>query len=171
MDARGFNFGDYLLHRNDSAVFYRKFALCNTSNYAGKHLQLLILLLSKIKKIGVAVAISLVLVATAFFFYTFDPEKVVLFPKCPFLLTTGYECPGCGSQRALHSILHLNFKSAFSHNALILFLIPYILFGAYLEFFNGKNRFPKLEKFFFGKWAAIIVVSVIIVYWVVRNLN
>lgn len=109
--------------------------------------------------------------AVAFMFYIFDPEDVALFPKCPFLLTTGYECPGCGSQRAIHDVLHLDFKGAFSQNALILFLIPYILLGVYLEFFNGKYRFPKLlEKIFFGKWAAIIVVSGIIVYWVMRNL-
>jgi len=126
--------------------------------------------LTKPKKIFIGAAISLVLVAVAFMFYVFDPEEVVLFPKCPFLLTTGFECPGCGSQRAVHSILHLDIKSAFSHNALILFLVPYILLGIYLEFFSGKHHFPKLEKIFFGKWAAIIVVSAIIIYWVVRNL-
>ncbi len=108
--------------------------------------------------------------AVTFIFYNLDPGMQPLFPKCPFLLTTGYECPGCGSQRAIHDILHLDFKSAFLHNALILFLIPYILLGIYLEFFNGKRRFPKLEKIFFGKWAAIIVLSAIIVYWVVRNI-
>lgn len=110
------------------------------------------------------------LVAVVFMFYIFDPEMQPLFPKCPFLLTTGYECPGCGSQRAIHDVLHLDFKSAFAHNALILFLIPYILLGIYLEFFNGKHRFPKLEKIFFGKWTAMIVVSAIVIYWVVRNL-
>ena len=123
----------------------------------------------KKKKILIAAAISLVLVAVAFMFYVFDPEKTALFPKCPFLMATGYECPGCGSQRAVHSILHLDFKSAFTQNTLILFLVPYILLGIYLQFFNGKRRFPKLEKIFFGKWAAIIVVSGILVYWVVRN--
>lgn len=110
------------------------------------------------------------LVAVVFMFYIFDPETQPLFPKCPFLLTTGYECPGCGSQRAIHDVLHLDFINAFSHNVLILFLIPYILLGIYLEFFNGKHRFTKLERIFFGKWAAIIVVSGIIFYWVVRNL-
>ena len=109
--------------------------------------------------------------AVAFIFYVFDPEKVALFPKCPFLLVTGYECPGCGSQRAIHNILHLDFKDAFAQNILILFLIPYILLGFYLEFLGGKQRFPKLEKLFFGKGAAIIVLSGIIVYWVARNVG
>ncbi|MEA4979468.1 MAG: DUF2752 domain-containing protein [Petrimonas sp.] len=120
-------------------------------------------------KLLIGAAISLVLVAVVFMFYTFDPGDMPLFPKCPFLLVTGYECPGCGSQRAVHDLLHLDLKGAFSQNALILFLIPYILLGIYLGFFNGKHRFPRLEKLFFGKWAAIIVVSGIIIYGVLRN--
>jgi len=120
-------------------------------------------------KLLIGAAISLVLVAVVFMFYTFDPGDMPLFPKCPFLLVTGYECPGCGSQRAVHDLLHLDLKGAFSQNALILFLIPYILLGIYLGFFNGKHHFPRLEKLFFGKWAAIIVVSGIIIYGVLRN--
>lgn len=126
--------------------------------------------MTKTGKIVIGAAISLLLVAVAFMFYLFDPEEMAVFPRCPFLLATGYECPGCGSQRAIHDMLHLDFKSAFSQNALILFLFPYLLFGFYLAFFNGKHRFPKWEKLLFGKWAAIFVISGIMVYWVVRNL-
>lgn len=125
--------------------------------------------MTKTGKIVIGAAISLLLVAVAFMFYLFDPEEMAVFPRCPFLLATGYECPGCGSQRAVHDLLHLDLKGAFSQNALILFLIPYILLGIYLGFFNGKHRFPRLEKLFFGKWAAIIVVSGIIIYGVLRN--
>lgn len=126
--------------------------------------------MTKTGKIVIGAAISLLLVAVAFMFYLFDPEEMAVFPRCPFLLATGYECPGCGSQRAIHDMLHLDFKSAFSQNALILFLFPYLLFGFYLAFFNGKHRFPKWEKLLFGKWVAIFVVSGIMIYWVVRNL-
>lgn len=106
-----------------------------------------------------------------FVFYTFDPEQTAIFPQCPLLLTTGYACPGCGSQRAIHSVLHFDFKSAFMHNALILFLMPYVLLGFYLEVLEAKKRFVKLEQLFFGKWAAAVVISVILIYWVVRNLS
>lgn len=126
--------------------------------------------MTKTGKIVIAAAISLLLVAVAFMFYLFDPEEMAVFPRCPFLLATGYECPGCGSQRAVHDMLHLDFKSALSQNTLILLLFPYILLGLYLVFFNERRRFPKLEKLLFGKWAAILVVSGIMVYWVVRNL-
>ena len=126
--------------------------------------------MAKTGKIVIGAAIGLLLVAAAFMFYLFDPEEMAFFPRCPFLLTTGYECPGCGSQRAIHDMLHLDFKGALAQNALVLFLFPYLFLGYYLAFFNKKHRFPKLEKSLFGKWAAIIVVSGIMIYWVVRNL-
>ncbi len=103
-------------------------------------------------------------------FYIFNPEEVLLFPTCPFLHITGYECPGCGTQRALHSLLHLNIVDAFRYNALILFLIPYIVLGFYLEFLNGKKHHPRLERLFFGKWGARIVIGAILSYWVIRNI-
>ena len=126
--------------------------------------------MSRTGKIVISAAISLLLVAVAFMFYLFDPEEMALFPRCPFLLATGYECPGCGSQRAVHDMLHLDFKSAFSQNALILLLLPYSWLGLYLVFFAKRHRFPELEKLLFGKWAAMLVVSGIMIYWVVRNL-
>jgi len=126
--------------------------------------------LTRTGKIFIAAATSSLLVAAAFVFYFFDPEEITFFPRCPFLQITGYECPGCGSQRAIHDMLHLDFKGAVAQNTLILFLVPYVFLGCCLTFFNGKRRFPKLEELFFGKWAAIIVVSGIIIYWVGRNL-
>ena len=121
------------------------------------------------RKAFVAAAISVLLLVAIYLFYVFDPEETPFFPQCPFLLTTGYECPGCGSQRAIRSMLHLDFQSAFSYNSLILFLIPYILLGLYLEMLNGKKRFPNMEKLFFGKWSAIVVLVVILIYWIGRN--
>lgn len=108
--------------------------------------------------------------AALYIFYTFDPETQLLFPKCPFLLATGYECPGCGSQRAVHSLLHLNIGAALKYNAFMVLAIPYIFLGIYLQYFGGKKRFPGVEKFFFGRWAAVVLLAVIIAYWVLRNL-
>ncbi|MDY9918359.1 Protein of unknown function [Porphyromonadaceae bacterium NLAE-zl-C104] len=121
-------------------------------------------------KIGIG-AIAILLVAIALYiFYTFDPETQPLFPQCPFLLVTGHECPGCGSQRAIHSLLHLNIGAALRYNAFMLLALPYIFVGIYLEYFGGKKRHPRIEKFFFGRWSAIIVLVVIIAYWILRNI-
>ncbi len=114
-------------------------------------------------------AIAVLLVAAIFLFYFFDPSRVSFFPRCPFLMVTGCECPGCGSQRAIHDALHLDFQAAFKHNALILFLAPYVLLGVFLQLFNAGGRFQKIENIFFGKRAALVVVSAIILYWIGRN--
>jgi Protein of unknown function (DUF2752). len=107
---------------------------------------------------------------STFCFYFFDPETYPFFPKCPFQLVTSYECPGCGSQRAIHDLLHLNIGSALKHNAFMVLALPYIFLGLYLEYFGGKRRHPKLEKIFFGKWSALVVLVVIIGFWIGRNI-
>jgi len=35
----------------------------------------------------------------------FDPSTTWWFPSCPFRAITGWECPLCGSLRALHALL------------------------------------------------------------------
>lgn len=121
-------------------------------------------------KIGIGVVVSVLLVAALYIFYTFDPVQQPLFPKCPFLLVTGYECPGCGSQRAIHSLLHLDIGAAFRYNAFMLLALPYIILGIWLEYFGGKKRFPTVAKFFFGRWSAIVVLVVILAFWIGRNI-
>lgn len=121
-------------------------------------------------RIGISAAVSVLLVAALYIFYTFDPELQPIFPKCPFLLLTGYQCPGCGSQRAIHSLLHLDIGAAFRYNAFMLMALPYIFLGVYLEYFGGKKRFPAVEKIFFGKWAAVALLVFIVVFWIVRNI-
>jgi hypothetical protein len=121
-------------------------------------------------KTGTGVAASVLLAAALFVFYTFDPAAQAFFPKCPFLLVSGYECPGCGSQRAIHSLLHLRIGAALRYNALMLPALPYIFLGVYIEYFGGKKRFPGVERFFFGRWSAVVLLCVIIAYWILRNL-
>jgi hypothetical protein len=110
------------------------------------------------------------LVAALYLFFIFDPDTHSFFPKCPFLLTTGFECPGCGSQRAIHHLLHLNILGALKQNAFMVMALPYIFMGIYLEYLGGKKRHPRLEKIFFGRWSAVVVLSVIIAFWIGRNL-
>lgn len=126
--------------------------------------------MTKRKKILLTTATGILLVAVAFLFYTFNPEKYAFFPKCPSLLLTGYQCPGCGSQRAIHDLLRLRIGEAFTHNLLVPIAIPYILLGIYLQYFGGKQKFPKVERILFGQWAAIAMLIIVISYWVLRNL-
>ena len=110
------------------------------------------------------------LVAALFLFFIFDPETHPFFPQCPFLLATGFECPGCGSQRAIHHLMHLNIMAALKQNGFMVLALPYISMGVYLEYLGGKRRHPALEKIFFGKWSALAVLIGIVAFWIGRNL-
>jgi hypothetical protein len=59
-----------------------------------------------------------------------NPASSGLFPPCPFLWLTGFYCPGCGSLRALHQLLHGNFAAAISFNPFAVLALPFVGYGA-----------------------------------------
>ena len=91
------------------------------------------------------------------------------FPKCPFFALTSLKCPGCGSQRALHEILNLNFSKAFSYNAFIMVILP--LLAIYLTAsIPLKKKYPHLKNLSSSKifkWGAIILIFS---WWILRNI-
>ncbi|WP_028658779.1 DUF2752 domain-containing protein [Nocardioides insulae] len=58
---------------------------------------------------------------------TADPHEPGHYPTCPFLAMTGLFCPGCGSLRALNSLLTLDPVGAFGRNPLAVALLPLVL--------------------------------------------
>jgi hypothetical protein len=116
------------------------------------------------------ILISLLLVCFIVIYFLFDPSNNSFFPKCPLLKYTGLKCPGCGSQRAIHYLLHFNIKEALSHNLMMVISIPYILGGYYFELkkkWTPKER--KIRNFFYSINAIIIVFVLVVVYWIARN--
>lgn len=103
-------------------------------------------------------------------YFLYNPADSELFPKCPFLLITGYQCPGCGSQRALHNLLNLNIRDAFLNNALMVISIPYILTHYIFEINTFKVRMMKWRNIFFGNKAIYIVFILTILFAIIRNL-
>lgn len=115
--------------------------------------------------------LPLVFVLGGFVFYYFvNPLSGSFLIKCPFKTVTGLDCPGCGSQRALHSLLHGDFRQAFHFNPLFIAAIPYVFVGILFEWFGLKNKYPKVRKFLFGKIAIYIIAAIIILFFILRNL-
>ncbi len=79
-------------------------------------------------RLGLAVLIGVL--------FLFDPEAGGGYPTCPFRSLTGWLCPGCGSQRAAHDLLHLRLGEAWEHNAALVAALP--LLG--LQVFLGRGR-------------------------------
>ena len=95
----------------------------------------------------------------------------ILFPKCPIKTVTGLDCPGCGSQRALHYFLQGDIKESFLQNPLVFILVPYLLLGFYLHYKpNPKEKELKLRKILYGYYAIWVLMSIIIVFTILRNI-
>ena len=75
------------------------------------------------------IAIWSVLLTGASYLFLFEPGKTGFFPICLFRLVTGYTCPGCGSTRAMHQLLHGHIIAAFMLNPLFLLAIPFLLYA------------------------------------------
>ncbi|MDR3134227.1 MAG: DUF2752 domain-containing protein [Prevotellaceae bacterium] len=122
--------------------------------------------LSNYKKASLII-ICLILLGGVYFI--FNPEKG-FFPPCLFYRVTGFQCPGCGSQRAIHSLLHLRIGEAFCYNLLLIPALLLVFLLVYLTCFGGKKRAPQLYRKLSGRKFILSVLFIIIIYWIARNI-
>jgi hypothetical protein len=112
-------------------------------------------------------------ILAAIFLYTlYSPYQISLFPKCPFLLLTGYKCPGCGSQRAIHYLLNFDVLNAMNENLILVLSIPYVFILILLE--RNKienNRLEKIRNILIKPKAIYIVLILIVGFWILRNIT
>jgi len=99
-----------------------------------------------------------------------DPATSALFPKCPFLSLTGFQCPGCGSQRAIHQLLQGNLVGAFHYNPLLVIALPYLFTALLLEIPALKTRYPSIRDWLYGSKTIYVILGIIIIFWIFRNL-
>ena len=99
----------------------------------------------------------------------FDPATSGLFPPCPVRYLTGWYCPGCGSLRALHQLLHGNLRAAWSLNPLTVLLSPFLAYGTIsYAFFEIRGRY--LPRIFLPPVWIRVLCAVIILFGIVRNI-
>ena len=110
---------------------------------------------------------AVVAVVAAIVYFYFDPSSSRLFPRCLFLETTGLKCPGCGSQRVVHALLHGHVGEAWHYNAMVVVAIPLIAF--YLLVSLGQNRWPRFYRVMFSRTVLFSLVGLIVLWWVLRN--
>jgi hypothetical protein len=114
-------------------------------------------------------AIALFSTALAILLYLKKPGETIIFPHCPFHTLTGFYCPGCGSLRAVHELLHGRIVSALDLNPLMVISIPFLgyAFLSYsLSLIRGRGL-PQIIKRPIWIW---LILAVIIAFWVTRNL-
>jgi hypothetical protein len=105
----------------------------------------------------VSVLAGVVAIGGAAILYRFDPATAHFFPRCLFHELTGLQCPGCGTTRALHHLLHGDNAGAFRLNAMLFVVAP---FGVIASISRRFATHP------ITGWSAVIVT---VVWWVGRN--
>ncbi|MDB6037486.1 MAG: hypothetical protein JWM99_1327 [Verrucomicrobiales bacterium] len=101
--------------------------------------------------------------------YCFNPTEYRFFPQCPLYTLTGWQCPGCGTLRAIHALSHGQLQAALRFNPLLIIVSPFIALGfareLWLEARGERTNWNAIPAA--AIWAILIVL---ITYGILRNL-
>jgi len=105
--------------------------------------------------------------AAALLLYCFDPVHFHFYPVCVFHHVTGLLCPGCGTLRALHQLLHGHLAAALRFNALFVVLLPLACaYGLRLAFAQAAGKpVPSISPSWL--WFAL---GAMVLFGILRNL-
>ena len=101
--------------------------------------------------------------------YAFDPATTAFFPSCPFRLLTGWSCPGCGTLRSVHALLHGHFGVALHDNPFVL-AVGFLFAGATTVDRVRGPLAPSLIERWTSPSALVIFLIAATVFTVARNL-
>ncbi|HUH36091.1 MAG TPA: DUF2752 domain-containing protein [Moheibacter sp.] len=123
------------------------------------------------KKIWVATALFVAVAALIYYVFQHDPsDQNNLYIGCTFKTLTGWDCSGCGGQRAFYHLLHWDIVEAWRYNALLVFSLPYLAVVTFYElrayFFNR----PKPKNWFTSNTLLWIFLALLLLFGLLRNL-
>jgi uncharacterized membrane protein (GlpM family) len=116
---------------------------------------------SPLRHFGTAVGIAIGL-CLAVIIYLYDPAMSSILPPCPFHAITGLYCPGCGSSRAVHQLMHGHLVKAFDLNPLMISFLPFMGWSL-IQQARGRQILTR------PIWIWTIL-AVILIFWVLRNI-
>ncbi|HMQ16166.1 MAG TPA: DUF2752 domain-containing protein [Phycisphaerae bacterium] len=108
------------------------------------------------------------LAAAAALLYAVDPAGGRWFPPSPFRALTGFHCPGCGSLRALHRLMHGRVGEALGCNPLMVVILPFISYAALRSAVEQRfgRRLPGVRPNYLAIYA---LAALMVAYGVARN--
>lgn len=102
-------------------------------------------------------------------FYLFNPSQTLFLP-CPFHFATGLYYPGCGSQRAIHLLLHADIIGAFRFNPLMVLTLPILIYGLGITLINWLKGTRYRFMLFYSKVFIYGYFGTALIYWIARNI-
>lgn len=118
--------------------------------------------------VAILTVLSLAAAGGMLLLYRYHPSELRL-PQCVWFSLTGLYCPGCGSTRALHYLLHGELGRAFRMNGFMVLSLPLLLwsFTRWLRY-RVWGHVPRPVPY-----AALLtrmVALAIMAYFVLRNI-
>lgn len=111
-----------------------------------------------------------VVIVLAILYYKYNPEVYNFFPECPLHKYTGLDCPGCGSQRAVHALLHGDILSALNFNVLLVLSLPFLLIHFILRTASLFAKKDLTWKIWSKPVTPKIIFVVVMIFWISRNI-
>ncbi len=108
--------------------------------------------------------------AAAALLFASDPSKPGgPYPFCIFHALTGLWCPGCGTLRALHQLLHGHVLAALGYNPLTVIASPFVAYAvaSHALRWAGMRALPAPRMRGWYGWAAL---GIIVAFGVLRNI-
>ena len=102
-----------------------------------------------------------------------DPNEPGHYPLCPTQSLFGVDCPGCGTMRGLHALLHGDLPRALDHNLLLLAMVPLavVLWVRWvMRAVSGRTPEVTATAFRRRNRATILTLVAVLAFGVVRNL-
>ncbi len=98
-----------------------------------------------------------------------DPRVPGNYPTCPFLFVTGCYCPGCGTLRALATLVEGDVRGAMGYNPLTVLALPVLAVLAFGVLSERVRWLPRV-KLRVSPFAAWTLLAVILIFWGLRNI-
>lgn len=118
------------------------------------------------RRIGLAAALGVPLLCVVV--YTFPPGTASFYPPCLFRASTGFTCPGCGTGRGLHALLHGDLLQALAYNALMVATLPMLAVWAARAGVAALVGWPPPGSLL-PPWTHRAFVVVVLAFWGGRN--
>jgi hypothetical protein len=115
-----------------------------------------------------AAALWVLLTGGAAYLFLFEPGRTGFFPLCPFRAITGLQCPGCGTTRALHQLLHGNLLAGIELNPLLFLALP-VLSSLLILFTRSALTGRPMPQIVLPRKYAWAIYLLVFGFWIVRN--
>jgi hypothetical protein len=117
-----------------------------------------------------ALVAPLVVAAATAYLYWVPPTDSSWYPRCMLHMLTGLNCPGCGTTRAVHALLHGNVRQALAYNVVFVLLLPLFMALAVRVWWAGLRARPVAGPRM-PRWAIRALLVVVIAFGILRNVG